>query len=347
MGGNKWFVGGIVGVLLLTALALNGGAPSIPPSTANTSSGDVVAALPENRDTELYRAVISRMESGESYYLAVSELHRERSYPLYPFFTVRPPTLAWMSTIIDTMGLYLLAWLTLLATISVWYLALRDQTLGVRAAFVGLLALGGASTITPAGIVLHEFWCGLLITLSLAFMRDDQWRWRLLFAALALSIREFALAFVFVLGFVALVEKRWPEVIGAGIVTMLFGAGMFLHFQQVELVRLVGDLQSPAWTGLRGPGALVADISQISWTGLFPTALAALLTFLPLLGWCFAKQRWRALLWFVGFGAAVAIFARPNNNYWVLVLLPAYLAGLAFLVQKPARYRNAFGPQSD
>lgn len=323
--------GGFFVVLALTAAALMIEIESLT-SVSRESAQAGPIALPENRDTELYRSLIARLESDDSYYDAASELHRERSYPLYPFFTVRQPTLAWLSIHIGTIGLYLVAWFTLLATIAVWYRALADQSLAVRGAFVGLLALGGASTITPAGIVLHEFWCGLLITLSLGFTRDKQWRWRLLFAALALSLREFALAYVFVLGFLALLGKRWHELLGVAAVVLVFSVGMALHYLAVDGVRTVSDLHSPPWTGLRGPAALVDDLSSVSWLGLLPHGPAAFLAFLPLLGWLNSPIRWRAMLWFSGFAATIMISARPNNTYWILVMLPAYLAGLAFLL---------------
>lgn len=346
MRGRILIIGGILGVLLLTLMALLS-APETAATSPLEETPSAQIALPENRDTQLYRTVIARMETGESYYEAVSELHRERSYPLYPFFTVRQPTLAWISTQIGTLGLYMLAWLTLLATIAVWYRALADQSLAVRGAFVGLLALGGASIITPAGIALHEFWCGLLITLSLGFMRDERWRWRLLFAALALSLREFALAYVLVLGFVAVRHRRWREVIGVAVVISLFAGGMALHQQAVDTVRLASDLQSPPWTGLRGPAALVSDLAHVSWLGLLPLPVTAFLTFLPLLGWAVAPNRSTAVLWFVGFGATIAVFARPNNTYWILVMLPAYLAGLAFLARSQRTAANPGAAQAN
>lgn len=331
---RRWIplLSGVLLVLLLAAAAFQSAREQSTRALAAETSGET--ALPDNRDTELYRSVIARMETGESYYIAASELHRERSYPLFPYFTVRPPTLAFLSIGLGTAGLYILASLLLLSSIVIWLRALGDQNIAVRGAFVGLLALGGAATINPAGIALHEFWCGMLITISLGFMRDDQWRWRLLFAALALTVREFALAYVLVLGFTALIGKRWSEVAGAAAIIVLFGMGMALHYQAVEAVRLASDLQSPPWDGLRGPAALVSDISAVSWLRALPLPAAAILTFLPLIGWAYAPNRVTSLLWFVGFGATVAIFARPNNIYWVLVLLPAYLAGLAFLASR-------------
>ena len=37
-----------------------------------------------------------------------------------------------------------------------------------------------------------------------------------------------------------------------------------------------------------------------------------------------------AVLWFGGFFLAMALFARPENFYWVQLTLPAYMAGMAF-----------------
>lgn len=320
----------MVAALLLSAIAIAAPITGTPPRVSATETSQT-AALPANRDTELYRSVIARVQAGESYYAAASELHRERSYPLYPFFTVRPPALAYVSAWAGSTGLYLAAWFLLAASILVWLRTLSRCSLATRAAAAGLLAMGGAATITPAGIVLHEFWCGLLLTIALGFMRDDQWPMRLAFAALALLVREFAVMFVLAIGFLALLRRRWWEFAATAGVAAVFAALMTAHYFAVIEMRVPSDLQSPAWTGLRGPAALVRDLSRVSWVGLFPYPVAAILTFLPLAGWAALRRPWLPLLWFGGFGAAIAIFARPNNEYWILALLPAYPVGLALL----------------
>ena len=319
----------VVLVLTIGALMTSGdlGTTNAPQAAAV----EVEVELPENRDTQLYREVIRRVQSGQNYYEAASQLHRERSYPLYPFITVRPPTLAMASAHFGSTGLFVVAWGLLVVAIVVWLRALSGYSVIVRASAAGLLALGGASTITPAGIALHEFWCGLLLSIALGLSREKDWIWRLAFAATALAIREFAVLFILAIGFFALLGRRWMEVAAVATVVVVFAGFLAAHYIAVADVRLATDLQSPPWTGMRGPSALVADLSRISWLSLLPWSIAAIITFLPLIGWVASPRPWLALVWFVGFGATIAIFARPNNEYWVLALLPAYLLGLALL----------------
>ncbi len=47
-------------------------------------------------DVDLYRSIAARVANGESYYFAAAAEHRAAQYPLYPFYTVRPPVLAWL-----------------------------------------------------------------------------------------------------------------------------------------------------------------------------------------------------------------------------------------------------------
>jgi hypothetical protein len=61
--------------------------------------------------------------------------------------------------------------------------------------------------------------------------------------------------------------------------------------------------------------------------------VAGPLALLPLLGWIALGGRLGlfAALWFAGFALLMALAARPDNFYWVLMVLPAYGAGLAFV----------------
>ena len=66
---------------------------------------------------------------------------------------------------------------------------------------------------------------------------------------------------------------------------------------------------------------------------VFPLWLAGPVAVLPLLGWAGLSGRsgWFAALWSAGFFLAMALFARPENYYWVLMVLPLYFAGFALV----------------
>jgi hypothetical protein len=75
------------------------------------------------------------------------------------------------------------------------------------------------------------------------------------------------------------------------------------------------------------------DLADVSLLTLLPLPLAWLGALLPLYGWLAAPKPLArfAVPLFAGYMALLALFAREQNFYWAIMLLPAYLAGLAFL----------------
>ncbi len=94
-----------------------------------------------------------------------------------------------------------------------------------------------------------------------------------------------------------------------------------------------GDAVSQGWDAFAGIGLPLLALSKLTALLILPLWLAAPLAVLPLLGWLGLGGRLGlfAALWFAGFFAAMALFARPENFYWVQLTLPAYLAGFAFV----------------
>ena len=62
-------------------------------------------------------------------------------------------------------------------------------------------------------------------------------------------------------------------------------------------------------------------------------AISAALLILSLFGWASVKTGWalRATLLLAGYGAMIALFARPDTFYWALITAPLSFVGLAFL----------------
>ena len=81
-----------------------------------------------------------------------------------------------------------------------------------------------------------------------------------------------------------------------------------------------------------GPALALYGIHVTTLLQTLPVWLAGPLGVLPLLGWLAVGGRLGvfASAWFAGFIAAVAIFARQENFYWMGHFVPAYGVGLAF-----------------
>jgi hypothetical protein len=89
----------------------------------------------------------------------------------------------------------------------------------------------------------------------------------------------------------------------------------------------------------------LAALARFSVMLYLPAWLAGPLALLPLLGWIGLGGRMGlfASLWFGGMLLALALFARPDNAYWIVLILPAYAAGLAFVPRALADLLAVFG----
>ena len=306
---------------------------SFTPWQAPPPDSPVHGQQPKDRgDIALYRQVARQVAAGESYYSAAAELHRQRGYPLKPFYTMRLPTLAWLAAGAGERALVVAAWVLLLGALAAWHRRLRDHSAGERIAALVLLSLAGAPIISREAVMMHEFWCGMLLTVALAFDPRREWPAQLAFAILAFAVREFAAAFLALMLATAAVDRAKTRFIATAAATVACTAFLLLHREMVMSVVRPEDLSSESWLGLRGPAGVVDDLRKLSLLGSLPAPLAAFAAFTPLLGWCALRRgAGFTLLWFIGFGFVVAAFARPGNFYWALVLLPAYPMGFAFL----------------
>lgn len=265
-------------------------------------------------DIALYSDIAHLVGQGAPYYETVAELHRARDYPLFPFYTVRLPTLAYLMGYVGPVGMLLSAYGLLLAGIAAWFRQLQDETPLVRVGFLALYAWAGGALISPVSIQAHDVWAGLLVSLALGL--GWNWRLQLLAAMLAVLIRELALPILILLWATDWKNRAYPVAI------MLFVSVIVLHYLNVASVRLPSDAPSQGWDGLRGPAGFVEHFS------VFLPHLGYL-AFVPLLGWV---RRPIAGLWFAGIIFAICVFARPDNLYWTTMILPAFPAGAALLL---------------
>lgn len=282
-------------------------------------------------DVELYSRINARVRLGESYYTAALSEQRQHDYPTVPFVTVRTPVMAYGDVVWGATGWRVIAVLLLLGNVLAWIGALDGASRVERAAAVLLLFASGAGAFYDKVGLMHDLMAGLLLSLSLGLYRRQLWLPALLAATAALAIRELALPFLLLWGVVAWFEGRWRQALAIGVVVLVFACGMGLHYLGVAGARLPGDQPSPGWAGMLGPVMPLTSITELSPLLVLPPAWAGPLALLPLLGWAGLGGRLGlfSTLWFAGFGLFVALFARWANFYWVLLMLPAYLAGLA------------------
>ena len=290
-------------------------------------------AEPSDGDLVLYARISQRVAAGEPYYAVAMEEQRAGDYPTRPFVTVRLPTLAWLHSMIGVGGVRMFCLALLLGSLVGLHQRLPSiLPVPERVSALFMLALGGAAVAAPLAGLLHEVLAGLLLTLAFTLYTPERWWPSLLVAGLALAVRELAAPFVLLWLTFAMAGKRWREVAALCSLLLIFAAGMYLHYHGVEMRRSIDDSASQGWNGMMGLALPLMALSRLTALLVFPAMLAAPLAILPLVGWLGLGGRMGlfAVLWFAGYFTAMALFARPENFYWVQLTLPAYMAGMAF-----------------
>jgi hypothetical protein len=291
------------------------------------------SSIDQRGDLALYERISARVAAGEGYYAAATGEQREAGYPTRPFVTVRLPTLAYLHLLITPAGVrYLQMALVLCCLLALSGAISRMTTMPERVGASVMLVLGGTSIAAPLAGLYHEALAGVLLALAMLLYRPERWWPALLAAGCAIAVRELAVPFVVLWLAFALAGSRWREAAGVGALLAVFAGGMTLHAFAVAAAQLPTDIASDGWNAMNGYALPLMVVARLSVLSLLPTALAAPLAILPLLGWLSLGGRLGlfAVLWFGGLFTMTALFARPENFYWMQLALPAYAVGLAF-----------------
>jgi hypothetical protein len=338
----RWAAGLVLALLAaamiwssIASVAVNRDERAANPVAASAASKLPTTAISDLKDGDfaLYARIAGRVTKGEDYYAAALDEHRRDRYPTRPFVAVRQPTLAWLQASIGIDGVRLIEAALAAACLIALQLRLGPQvTLPERLAAIVILTLGGAAVAAPIAGLVHELWAGLWLTLALLIYRPERWWPALLAAAMALAVRELAVPFVLLWLAFALATRRWTEAAALTALLALFAGGMVLHYLAVSAQALPGDLASQGWDGQAGYGLALKGLCRRTGLVFLPMVIGAPLAILPLVGWVSLGGRIGlfAALWFAGLFTMVALFARPENLYWVQIGLPAYGIGLAF-----------------
>ena len=324
------------------------GKPSEVPSLIGDGAPNGQTESERDEDLAFYDRVIERIGHGENYYDFIVEEQRARDYPVRPGLAVRLPTLAWIHASLGEPAMIALAIALLFACIWAWWNRLGEEPGGVRFRLLGtaLMAMGGSLGLNRSFFVLHELWAGMLIALAFGLHRPGRWGAALLFAALALALRELVLPFVLLMAAMAAWRKDWREATAWIMLVAVFAAIMVWHLSLIAVQEVPSDPVGPDWLVLRGLSGWLGNIVLSSNLRLLPHELASPVVILMALGWAGWKSSagTTGTFLYLGYGLAFMLAGRANNFYWGAVVAPAMFIGLAFLpMALPSLVRAARG----
>lgn len=295
-------------------------------------------------DVELYRLIAADVAEGKPYHASAIARQRANNYPVAPFVTVRPPTLAWlMASVEETEARLLFLALALTAILGWGWRARSEAAHGATRIAVPMAALLSFLVLTGPNIMhFHEAWAGVLLMLGLALWSPTKPWTAIACMVLATLFREMALAALLFMAAAAIWEKRWRELIGWSIGLALACAWLVWHALSVHAHLLPGDPRSQGWDGLGGWPFLLDSVRVMTPLASMATWASALLVPLMLAGWLAwgTPRSWRALGLITGFGMALMLFARPANFYWALLVAPLLFTGLGLLPLIPSAFRR-------
>jgi hypothetical protein len=314
-------------VLLAFALAMLAGV------LIGLSAGAPKNGVEGSSDLSLYRAIVERMQHGETYYpVAASEL-RERGYALRPGLNFRLPTLASLLAMLPAF-VSLLLLRTLAAGVVIAWVARfrRDGMRWPHALAAGAVLFTGVGfAFSEAALVWHEVWAGLLVALALAVHGRRTWGFSAALALCAVLIRELALPLPVVMLVLAVRERRFREATAWLGVLLAFTTALSAHLHLAAQQLLPSD-PANGWTAFGGWGFILATAHWNLLLSAAPAWLAAL--FLPtaivgLAGWN-DRVGGRALLALSVWLVAFLVLGRPDNHYWGLMYAPLLALGCVF-----------------
>jgi MFS family permease len=308
----------------------------------------VAASAGDYTDVQLYRDIAGAVAQGTPYYQAAAQIQRAHRYPLKPFVTVRPPTLAWWAATAGWRGVQITAMAIALAGLIGWIIGSAGLRPAERAGVVAVVALGCGPLLSPAVLALHECLAGLCLSLALAGVWGwpRQWWWIMVPLALGLAVRELVLPFVLLLLAFALAERRWREVLAwLGLIGVWAGL-MAWHAHLVAPLWRPGDEISQGWAMMQGPAAFLLAVVHTSVLAVLPFHLALVAAVLPMVGWLALDGRIGrfSMLLVAGYALLLAGFSRPDTFYWGALMLPWYFVGYALVPRAVGQWLRAIRP---
>jgi hypothetical protein len=309
----------------------------------------VIAAVPSQRarfapvviptgaftDVDLYRATTARVQSGENYYIAAAAEQRRHGYPTAPAATFRPPFEAYL---LAALRSEVVRWAVLLGLAGAVTIALRNALDQVplsgrgRLAAMALMATGLANAGTPGAPYMHEVWASLLIALSLALYRPQNYVASVLLGLAACLFREIAAPYLSVMFLFAVWQGRRREAMAWVAAAVLFVLLMTIHLHLASLQHRPGDLVTAGWFKFGGWRFILTTARRNILLAYAPGWIVATAVCLSLVGLVGATDPWSARVAAVvcTFTALFAVAGRPDNYCWGILDAPQLPFGLIF-----------------
>ena len=295
-------------------------------------------------DLILFRRVVERVHSGESYYDAWGDEVRSRGYPARSVFNWRLPLFFWLNGSLPGLiwGQLLLSILALVTVLLVYGILRSETGIPTAMAAVFLVGFAVASCLKPNVFMSTELWAGTLIAFSVCAYA---YNWKSAGVAgglLALFLRELSLPYCLVCVALSCWRKRRLEVLAwfSGLVVFVIYFGV--HALMVARHQQPGDLaHTEGYVHFGGTAFVLSTVGfhillmeLPNWTWAFYLPLAVL----GLAGWR-GENGTRVSLTAATYLAAFAFVGQPFNDYWGLIDAP--LLALGF-VHSAASLRDLF-----
>lgn len=192
---------------------------------------------PRNAALKLYQTVVEQIHDGKSYYSVVGQELRRIGYPTRSVFNWRLPALAWLLGQLPSARTgQTLAFILAMAALLIWLSVFHQKRYAIWQFLFGGLLLSGPViySLFPGTFLIHEFWAGTLIAISLA-ANARGWRYISVISGLmALFLRELSFPFVCVMMVLAYMEGQRREASIWFIGLLIFGCELLLHWSIVS-----------------------------------------------------------------------------------------------------------------
>jgi hypothetical protein len=287
---------------------------------------------PKGEDLRCQRAIIERIQSGESYYSAAEIELRKRGYPLRSVFNWRLPGLAWLLGHLPSLFWgQALGVILAIMTFLIW-LRILDSLFSFSHVLVGSLLILAPPIygILPGIFLAHEFWAGTCIALSLGACARGWRSVSITSGLMALFIRELTLPFIMVMLILSYIERRRSEAVVWLMGVVVFAGALLIHWSIVtDLIKEGDRALEGGWIAFGGWRFVLSTAQMHPYLFLGPpwiTAIVLPLVLLGLAGW--RDKFWlRVTLTVHVYVISFLIVGKPFNRYWGFMYTNILLLG--------------------
>jgi hypothetical protein len=283
-------------------------------------------------DLKCYKAIVTRIQLGESYYSAAGHELRSRGYTTASVFNWRLPLLAWfLGSLPSPRIAQAIVFLFTATSLILWLKAFKQHQYTSWQIILGGLLLSGPLIYCaiPGPFLMHEFWAGTLIVLSLAIYAQGSGYISALVGLAALFLRELAFPFAFVMLILAFIEGKRREALLWFLGIIIFSVEFFIHWSIVSRLITESDkVLKNGWIAFGGWPFALNTAQMHPFLILAPAWVAAVVVPLALFG-LIGRRHYP---WGIRITCTVGIYmllfgivGRSFNTYWGLMyafLLP-------------------------